>query len=137
MTGCVTTKEQRRSNRAARKLERLVERFPELSRTDTIHDTLSVVVPSIEVDTVLLRADTISISKDRWHVEIINTTDSVYISGGCDTDTITVYTETPCDTIQPVVYKSLPLKWYNKALIALGLAFLLIFALIIVKKAFL
>lgn len=137
MTGCATTKEQRRSNRAARKLERLVERFPELSRTDTIHDTLSVVVPSIEVDTVLLRADTISISKDRWHVEIINTTDSVYISGGCETDTITVYTETLCDTIQPTVYRKLPLNWWQKTLIALGIIFLLIFVLIILKQIFL
>lgn len=135
LSGCSTTKEMRRNNRAARKLERLVQKFPELSRTDTIRDTVAVIVPSIEIDTVVTPADTIRLSKDRWHVEIINTTDSVFITGGCETDTITQIVEIPCDTIQPTVYKPLPLKWWQKALMFLGGAFGLYLLILALKRA--
>ena len=96
---------------------------------------MSFIVPSVEIDTVLTPSDTIRLSKDRWHVEIINTTDSVYIAGGCDPDTITQIVEIPCSTIQPTVYKSLPLTWWQKALMFLGGVLVAYFIILALKRA--
>lgn len=120
LSGCSTTKEMRKSNRCAKKLERLVAKCPEIARTDTIRDTLTVQVPAVVHDTVVLKADTIEISKDRWHVKIVTIKDSVMVSGGCDTDTLYVPVEVPCDTIQATKYKRIPLAWWQTALMFLG-----------------
>lgn len=47
LASCGTTKDMRRSNRAAKKLERLVDRFPELKRTDTIATPVSIKTPEV------------------------------------------------------------------------------------------
>ncbi len=99
---CTLNKEARRKNRAAKKLERLVDRFPELLVPDTITDTIRVEIPEIIVDTVVLKSDTISVSKDRWRVQVITRLDSVFITGGCDSIFVDRIVKVPYSVIQPV-----------------------------------
>lgn len=130
LNSCGSTKEMRRANRAERKLERLVQKFPELNRTDTIRDTLLFTVPKIEYDTLILRTDsvritdTIRVSKDRWRTKIVFVGDTVKVSGGCDTVTVKIPYEVPCDTIQPTRFIAKPLKWWQVALMFLGAVFI-------------
>src|SRR6056297_2300037 len=79
-TSCSTTKEMRRANRATRKLEKLTLRFPELLQRDTIRDTVPAIVTDVRLDTVLLKADTITVQKDRLRVRVITTRDTVRIT---------------------------------------------------------
>ena len=125
LSSCGTNKEMRRANRASKKLDKLVARFPELMQQDTIRDTVLFTVPETRFDTVVLKADTIEVEKDRWRVRVITQRDSVYISGGCDTVTVHVPVEIPVDTIQPIKYKPMPLKWWQIALMCLGGFFVL------------
>lgn len=125
LSSCGTTKEMRRANRASKKLNNLVERFPELMQRDTIRDTINVFIPEVKLDTVVLKADTINLIKDRWRVRIITKTDSVYVSGGCDTVTVQVPIQIPVDRIHPTVYKPMPLKWWMILLMGLGGLFIL------------
>lgn len=120
LSSCSTTKEIRQANRSSKKLDKLVERFPELMQRDTIRDTILFTVPETRFDTVVLKADTIEVNKDRWRVRIITKTDSVYVSGGCDTVTVYVPIQIPVERIQPAVYKRLPLTWWQKALMFFG-----------------
>ena len=136
LNSCTTTKEMRRANKAANKLEKLVDRYPELQRTDTIRDTIKVVIPEVKVDTVVLKSDTIEVSKDRWRVRIITKMDSVYIDGGFDADTVYVPIQVPCDTIQATkpVYIDRPLSWWEEILSGAGkLALILILFLIAIR----
>jgi hypothetical protein len=117
-SACSTPKDVRRMNRAEKKLTRLVNRFPELQTTDTIRDTVQFIVPPVVIDTTITIRDTVTVTKDRWRVRIINDGTNYQIDGGCDTDTVYVPFEVPCETIQPTktIYVDRPLKWYEELL---------------------
>ena len=123
-TSCSTTKEMRRANRATRKLERLTMRFPELLKPDTIRDTIHAIVTDIRLDTVLAKADTITVTKDRLRIRVITDRDTVRVTGECLGDTIYVPVEIPVDRIQPVEYRTIPLKWWQITLMVLGGGFI-------------
>ncbi len=102
-TGCKLTKEERRMNRATKKLERLVTKFPELKRTDTTFYPVEVVTERVQFDTTLLvTTDTVKIEKDNLRVKWLVRNDTMWFEAMCDTivvrDTVRVVT----DTIQPV-----------------------------------
>ena len=124
-TSCSTTKEMRRANRATRKLEKLTMRFPELLQRDTIRDTIPAIVTDVRLDTVLLKADTITVQKDRLRVRVITERDTVRITGECFGDIIYVPVEIPVEKIQPVQYKPMPLKWWQITLMVFGGGFIL------------
>lgn len=57
-------KELRQKKRCNKKLERLVEKCPNLMQLDTIHDTVTVIVPKIEIkDSLTVRVDTLELLK--------------------------------------------------------------------------
>lgn len=136
MFSCALNKETRRLNRASKKLERLVDKYPELLRTDTIFDTLKVSVPEVRIDTVVANSDTIRLVKDNWHVRIIYRGDSTLISGGCDTVFLEIPVKIPYDKIQPVIReKENIFESMKRGLIALiVIAFVVILLVAILKK---
>lgn len=96
------------------RFHRLIEKHPELLTTDTIyiHDTVKIIVPKIEYDTIInehffteITRDTLVIQKDRLRVEIFHDTiqKNVYINGKCDTITVT-----------EIVERKIPVKYYEK-----------------------
>ena len=109
-------------NKAEKKLTRLVNRFPELQRTDTIRDTIAFALPPLYVDTTITIRDTVTVTKDRWRVQIVNDGTNYQITGGIQPDTVYVPTETPCPTIQgtKTVYIDRPLKWHQELLYTAG-----------------
>ena len=87
---------------AQKRLNRLIERNPELITKDTIIDTVTVIVPEVRVDTILRlenMLDTVYITEDRLHIKTIYKDNKIYISGKCDTDTIEIIREIPVDRI--------------------------------------
>ena len=103
LTSCKLTKEERRLNRGTKKLERLVTKFPELKRTDTLYIAHEVIVPRTQIDTITtLTTDTVTITKDRLTVRyrvdtVLNT---VWLDAMCDTLVIRDTVAAPCPTIQ-------------------------------------
>lgn len=56
------SKELRRKNKCNRKLERVIKKCPELLGTDTIRDTVSIVVPEVRIDSfIVIQKDTAEI----------------------------------------------------------------------------
>lgn len=99
-----------------RRFDRLVKKYPYLLTSDTlivkdtIRDTIRIVIPDVQVDTVVNIKelyDTIAIDKDRLKVQVWRVKDKVYINGKCDT----VYIEKP---IERIVYRKIPVKYYEK-----------------------
>lgn len=125
LASCSTTKEMRRANRASKKLDKLTMRYPELLQPDTLRDTVAAVVTTIRVDTAYAKADTIYLEKDRLRVRVITEHDTIRLTGEYLGDTIYVPVEIPIEKIQPKEYKPIPLKWWQQALIPLGVIFFL------------
>lgn len=157
-TSCGTTKEMRRSNRAAKKLERLVEKFPELKRTDTVLTAISMKTPQIKgtiiqpifvpgtKEFITLPGKPIFIpgEVDPFSIPFNdNVIDALFSYNG--TDFLLDYTIKPIavdttiktitSTIQPTVYKPLPLKWWQKALMWIGGGALAVALLKVITKA--
>ena len=122
------TKEQRKCNRAAKKVERAVQKCPAM-RQDTIyvHDTINVTIPEVRVDTLVFRADTVVLTKDRWRVRIIQVGDSMQVDGGCDTITVQVPIVVPCPPqVAPTIVEKAPLPWWKVVLMILGGLFIFV-----------
>jgi hypothetical protein len=90
---------------------RLVKKYPFVHKTDTVVlvDTLSIIVPKVQHDTVMLLdsfiialKDTITIEKDRLKVQIHQVHDSIFIDAKCDT----VY-------LDKVIEVKVPVKYYE------------------------
>jgi hypothetical protein len=114
-----------------RRFTRLVEKYPYLLTSDTvvIHDTISIYIPKVEVDTVVTieqLIDTVTVTKDRVTVKTwyVPKEKKVYVQGKCDPIYIT-----------KVVERKIPVKYYEKypwwkKLLNNTLAFLIIFAIV-------
>lgn len=104
-TGCSLTKDERRLNRGTKKLEKLVSKFPELKRIDTLRIPHQILVPRTQLDTVAtLTTDTITITKDRLTVRfrVDTVLKTVWMDAMCDTLVIRDTIRVPVSTIQPV-----------------------------------
>jgi hypothetical protein len=134
LSACSTTKEMRRANRASKKLEKLVDQFPDLAQPDTLRDTVAAIVPIVRIDTAFAKADTVFLQKERLRVRVITEHDTIRILGECLGDTIFVPIETIVEKIQPVQYKALPMKWWQRKLQSLGILFLGIIIIFIVIR---
>jgi hypothetical protein len=108
---------------------RLITKYPHLLTTDTVifHDTISIYIPKVEVDTVVTvesLLDTIYLEKEQLKVKVWMKGDNVYIEGKCDT----VY-------VTKIVERKVPIRtfekypWWKKLLNNL-LAIFIIFALL-------
>jgi hypothetical protein len=114
-----------------RRFTRLVEKYPYLLTSDTvvIHDTISIYIPKVEVDTVVTieqLIDTVTVTKDRVTVKTwyVPKEKKVYVQGKCDPIYIT-----------KVVERKIPVKYYEKypwwkKLLNNTLAILIIFAIV-------
>lgn len=125
-------KELRQKKRCNRKLERLVEKCPQLLQKDTIHDTIHVVVPELLIkDSLFVKVDTLQlleyVTKEQIRYVVrsisldttINHADYTLIfrlSNGLFSHDITIKEKTidkPIETIIDVV-KPIELKWHEQ-----------------------
>ena len=88
---------------------RLVERYPHVHQIDTVivHDTISIVVPKVKHDTVVLfeqLRDTLVIEKERLKIRIHSVHDSIFVHGECDTI-----------KVERIVERKIPVKYYEKS----------------------
>ena len=92
-----------------KRFNRLITKHPYLLTIDTfvIHDTIHIVVPEVNVDTVVEENtlfDTVYLQKEQLKVKVWMTKDrKVYIQGKCDT----VY-------IDKIIERRVPVKYYEK-----------------------
>lgn len=131
-----TTKELRRKNRANRKLEKVVSKYPELLKKDTasvVYDTLIITKPS-KLDTILsFNFDTITLEKDKLRLKLIRTTDTLIVNAECLPDTIRIETvvEVPFNKVQSVeltIYEKIvngfkPFFWWFIFIIVVVIAY--------------
>jgi hypothetical protein len=97
-----------------KRFNRLIRKNPHLLRPDTtiVHDTVEVIVPRVEHDTTFLEKelhDTVYIEKERLKIKLWKVTDSVYVEGACESDTIQVVREVKV----PVYYYKDPNRWWH------------------------
>ena len=139
LTSCnpFMTKDLRRKNRANRKLERLISKYPQLKAKDTLVVKLDTVIITDSVvvsQSFSLKFDTVEIVKENFRLKLIKTTDTLIVEGGCMSDTIYVNKEiiVPFETIQKIELTPLEIlsKFYKWVI---GL-FILFLAFLIVKK---
>lgn len=76
-----------------KKLQKLLNKYPELVAADTVHFNDTVYTTAIKADSVFVldtinRTDTFTLEKEKLKVKVILQKDSIYISGECQTDTI-------------------------------------------------
>lgn len=86
-----------------RQLKKLLWKYPHLSDTVVIHDTVEAVVEYVRADTVLrwVPGDTIYLSKDRLRVRTVIDHDTVWQEGECLEDTIYVPVRYEVPVVQP------------------------------------
>ncbi len=88
---------------------RLIDKHPYLLTTDTVtvHDTVEVIVPKVQVDTVVEFSelhDTVFLEKEQLKVKVyIDREKKVYIEGRCDTL-----------TIEKIIERKIPIKYYER-----------------------
>lgn len=93
-----------------KRLTRLINRHPELSRTDTMTLRDTIRTRTIQADTVFLwsqlnRTDTVTLEKDRLKIQLIKKTDSLQIESKCEGDTIFFETKIPVEKVVNVSAK--------------------------------
>ena len=80
-------------------------KYPELSRTDTIHDTVEAIVEYVHTDTVWkITRDTLRLDKGRAHARTVIKHDTLWQEVYCDADTIRVPVETIVERVAPKEY---------------------------------
>jgi len=93
------------------RLHRLVTKYPELTRIDTIKIQDSVFVPGTNIDTVFrssLLHDTVTITQEKLQIQLIEINDTIYLNAKIEPDTIIITKEIP---IQRIVHVERE-KWY-------------------------
>ena len=111
-----------------KRLHRLVTKHPELSRIDTIKIQDTILVPGVKTDTVFrssLLHDTVTISKEKLKIRLIEINDTIYLDAVVEPDTVIITKEILVDRIVHVE----PEKWWLKywwVWVLLGLIILLI-----------
>ena len=116
------------------RLNRLIALHPELKTPDTLFIKDSVIIPQIQVDTMLdLKTirDTIIIQKDRLQIKLSRIHDTLFLSGKCKGDTIYITRRIPVEKIKIVKPDYLDnfisrLPWIVIGLICLILLFVFI-----------
>ena len=119
-----------------KRLQRLLDKHPELSRIDTIRDTISVPVPPDTLWRSFLLRDTVTIENERQVVRVVR----VPTGSPCDTvpvdldvqavikpDTIHHYIEIPVDRMVPCPPGQRVAAWWRTAALVLALV-LVVFA---------
>lgn len=99
-----------------KKLARLIKKHPELVTTDTVIDTIPIVVPGIKVDTTfktVFSKDTTYIYKDKLVIKYFNDGKTTTIDAEVKTDTI--YKPVPVVVNKVVPFETKTIPWYYTA----------------------
>ena len=138
LISCGQTKEIRTYNRASKKLEKLVQKFPELKKVDSIPYETIVTIPPIYVDTTFgLEADTVysdtgsvitilpprtfTYEKDGVRVDLNRITDRLYnMSVIVNIPPVTLKDTILVDVIQPKEFVEVPIKGIKKFMLTSG-----------------
>lgn len=93
-------------------LNKAVKKDPSLLQKEVVSVVDTVIVPGVEVHDTLVFSDidTVEIVKDNFHVKLVRVRDSIFIDGGCKTDTLIRTVSVPVDK---VVYKGKD-TWFDK-----------------------
>ncbi len=87
------------------RLNRLLALHPELKTPDTLFIKDSVIIPQIQVDTILdfkTIRDTVIIQKDRFQVKLSRIHDTLFLTGKCKGDTVYINRKIPVEKIKIV-----------------------------------
>ncbi|MBE0647549.1 MAG: hypothetical protein IH596_07190 [Bacteroidales bacterium] len=115
------------------RLQHLISRHPELRLPDTLIVRDTLITPGIQADTTLhieQLSDTVILEKERLQVRLLRKTDTLWVEGTCNPDTIYYEKQIPVEKIQ-LVKEPLNLK---PVLWLLGALIILIMILSIVKR---
>lgn len=87
--------------------QRLVDKYPFVHTQDTviIHDTMTLLVPKIEHDTIFNLTelhDTVYIEKERLKIKMYRVQDSIFVQGECDS----IY-------VEKIVERKIPIRYYE------------------------
>ncbi len=107
-----------------KKLNRLLMKYPELSRKDTIRDTVWATVEYVHTDTLFESElhDTVYIDTGRLHIKYVRLPGKVsYIDGKCDPDSIPVPYEVIVERVAPKEYID-RIPWWIWIIIALSIS---------------
>jgi len=87
------------------RLKRLIALHPELKIPDTLFIRDSVIIPQVQVDTMLdLKTiqDTVIIQKDRLQIKLSRIHDTLFLTGKCKGDTVYITRKIPVEKIKIV-----------------------------------
>ena len=98
LTSCSEAKKLRR---AEKKIYKLTQKFPQLLKKDTLHDTVSIVTSEVRHDTQFVSqpGDTTYINNGKLEIKYVRIGDTTYIEGKCKSDTIIQTVEIPVEQI--------------------------------------
>jgi shikimate 5-dehydrogenase len=101
----IESRTKRKISRAERKIEKLTIKYPQLLKSDTIHEKIEIITPAVKLDTIhrVVYGDTVYLDKDRLKVKYIIQNDTILLSAECASDTI--YKEVSIPFQQIVVKK--------------------------------
>ena len=88
-----------------KRLAKLIEKHPELVKTDTVFATTDTIIPEVRVDTLFKwQTDTVTITNDRLEVTLITDTitKTIRVQGKCKTDTVTITHPVYIQKVEPV-----------------------------------
>jgi hypothetical protein len=93
--------EAKKFRRAEKKIYRLTQKYPDLLKKDTLHDTFSIVTPEVRYDTQFIDkpGDTTYINSGKLEIKYVRVGDTTYIEGKCKSDTIIQVVEIPVERI--------------------------------------
>ena len=116
-----------------RRLHRLITKHPELSRTDTIKIQDTVIVPGIKTDTVFHASglkDTITITKEKLQIRLIQINDTIYLDATVEPDTVILTKEILVDRI----IHTEPLAWWIEYWWVLLIVFFILLLFVLIKR---
>lgn len=118
---------------AERRLQRLLDKHPELIAKDTVVFRDTVITKEHSVDSIfslkhILEHDTITVFKDKIKVRIVNHNDSVYVYAKSSADTVFIEKKIPVDKVINKHYLINPKTAIIALLLFIALAILIIWA---------
>ncbi len=93
-------------------LNKAIRKNPSLLEKEIVSVVDTVIIPGVSIHDTLVfsKIDTVEIVKDNFHVKLVRVRDSIFIQGGCKTDTLIRTVSIP---IEKIIYKEKN-NWFDK-----------------------
>ena len=110
-----------------KRLQRLIEKHPELVQADTIFIIDTLISPAIQADTAIIftgTRDTLIVEREKLRVEVIRHTDTLYLNGRVAPDTIVNSREVVHEKLKIISHCALEVwlkKWGRWLFFGLGI----------------